>query len=346
MNTLTVIPPPKAPALKKIITLDDLWKTYVAMKGELAPSSLELYNFIGRHFCNFMRDRPLVPQSMLKWMQHLQGKGTVGPRQINHWNVTVRSFLRWLHTYNYIREPLWTAVPSLNAPAPKEAQIFTEAEYERIKAWCSGRTWCQIHLWLIILGYRTGMSLVDCCHLRWCHVHLDDNGPSYIMIHRIKTARLGHKAKCHIPIIPFSDVHLWLLHLRANTERYQRADGITDYVHQDAPGFYACKFSPLRQDFWTIFRKAGIAPGKTFRHFRNSFCSNLVNSGAQLALVCQMTGHNSVKTLLRYLQPDARALQDGLARAQQFAIANGGIGQGASGFGIPNDAASCQQSIA
>lgn len=339
MNALTVLPPAPAPKLQKITTIDDLWSAYVKMKGDLAPSTISLYNFIGRHFCEFMRERPLITRSMMEWMQSQQAKGTVNSRQINHWNVTVRSFLRWLKTFNYIQEPLWEALPTLNMSAPKEAQMFTEEDYEKIKAWCTGREWCQTHLWLIILAYRTGMSLIDCCHLRWKDIHLDANGPSYIMIHRIKTARFGPKAACHIPIIPFSDVHKWMLMLKSQTDRYKRFDGITDYVHQDTSGLYACTFWNLHQDFKNIFKKAGIAPGKSFRNFRNSFCSNLVNSGTQLALVCQMTGHNNVKTLLRYLKPDARSLQDGLARAQQFATAQNGTGVGASGLDFKEETA-------
>lgn len=337
MNSLTVLPPAPTPKLKKIATIDDLWSAYVKMKGDLAPASETLYAFIGRHFCDFMRERPMVPRSMMEWMQHRQSTGA-NPRTINHWNQTVRSFLKWLKTFNYIQEPLWESVPTLNTSAPKEAQMFTEEEYEKIKKWCHGRPWCQTHLWLIILGYRTGMSLVDCCHLRWCNVHLEDNGPSYIMIHRIKTSRFGPKAACHIPIIPFSDVHIWMLKLRNETDRYKRADGITDYVHQDTSGLYACTFQSLRQDFNKIFYGAGIVKGKTFRNLRNSFCSNLVNSGTQLAMVCQMTGHNNVKTLLRYLKPDARSLQDGLARAQQFATAQNGTGVGTSGLNFEETA--------
>jgi site-specific recombinase XerD len=96
---------------------------------------------------------------------------------------------------------------------------------------------------------------------------------------------------------------------------YVRHDGIRDFVHQDAPGLHQCKFASIYRDFRNIFQRAGITPTLTFKHLRNTFCSNLVNSNTNLALVCKMTGHQNVTTLLRYLKPDWQSLQDGLARA-------------------------------
>ncbi len=324
---------------RKVLTIDNLWRVFVKMRGDLAPGTLKNYQVYGKKFCNFIRDKELTPRSMLEWMQHIQNGNTMGPAKVNHMNSVIRAFMRWLKTMGYTQEYLGDFIPKLNSPAAKEALMFTEEEYEKIKAYATGRPWCQTHLWLCILAYRTGMSMVDCCHLRWCNVHLSDTGPSYITIYRIKTARFGLKAKCHIPIIPFSDVHKWLLHLRDNVERYPMHNGINDYVAPDAPGLYACRFQTIHQDFKNLFRRAGLTGGQTFRHFRNSFCSNLVNSGTQIALVCQMTGHNNVKTLMRYLKPDTRSLQDGLARAFQFAIAQNGVGVGKDGLTFEEDEA-------
>lgn len=323
--------------LSKILTIDNLWRVFVQMRGEMAPKTRAGYVTYGKKFCEFAREKELTPRTMLEWMQHIQHQGKMGAHKVNHMNTIIRAFMRWLKTMGYIQEDLGEFIPKLNAPAAKESLMFTEEEYEKIKAYATGRAWCQSHLWLCILAYRTGMSLVDCCHLRWCNVKLSETGPSYLTIYRIKTVRFGMKAKCHIPIIPFSDVYKWLVHLRDHVERYPMHNGINDYVMPDAPGLYACRFSTIHQDFKNLFKHAGLTGGQTFRHFRNSFCSNLVNSGTQIALVCQMTGHNNVKTLLRYLKPDARSLQDGLARAFQFALAQNGTGLGSDGLTFDED---------
>lgn len=330
------VEPKQTGKLERMIGVDELWSMFVRMKGQLAPSTLLNYQQYGRKFCGYMRDKEFSQRSMLGWMQHVQESGICGAK-INHLNNNVRGFLRWMQAFGYLHIPLHECIKTVNAGPPKESVTFTHEEYEQIKAYATGRAWCQAHLWLCVLAYHTGMSMVDCCHLRWCNVHLDDNGPSYIAIHRIKTVRLGDKAKCLIPIIPGSDLHKWLIHLKDNVVRYVRHDGIDDFVHPDAPGLYACTFSRLGQDLKNLFLRAGIPKGKTFKHFRNSFCSNLVNSGAQIALVCSMTGHNNVKTLLRYLKPDTRALQDALSNAMNMVIAQSGASGGNDGLTIIDD---------
>lgn len=323
MSKLTIEPPQEQQHVKRINSLESLWDSFVKMRGKLAPATLTYYRYYANKFIPFINEkRSLTRTTLVEWIQHLQSSG-LSHDKINKTGFVVKSFIKWLKSSGYIYEDISDAIRPLNTPAQKEAKMFTEEEYNKIKAYCTGREWCQLHLWLIILGYRTGMSLVDCCHLRWCNVHLDDNGPSYITIYRIKTERLGLKSKCHIPIIPFTDLHKWLLFLKDNVVRYPRKDGINDYVHPDGPGFYACTFQNLRNDFKNIFVRAGIGKEKSFKHFRNSFCSNLVNSGAQIALICKMTGHNNVKTLLGYLKPDTKALQEELAKAFRMASDNG-----------------------
>lgn len=309
-------------------TLPELWDIFVRLRGDIAKNTELEYRKIGKKFLGFMEGRKLDATNMVEWVLHEKdrtryskaGQVRINPWTINNQNVRVRAFLRWLKTINYTNLDLADAIVTLPVQPRPEPQMITEEEYQAIKRYCTGRPSCQLHLWLIILGYRTGMSLVDCCYLRWPNVILNDDGPSYIDIYRIKTKRLGMKARCFIPIIPMSDVHEWLLRLKAaGKNNYARFDGIRDFVHQDAPGHYECRFQTIGNDFKNIFMRAGLERGKTFRNLRNSFCSNLVNSDAQIALICKMTGHNSVTTLLRYLKPDKRMLQDALLKAQQFA---------------------------
>lgn len=325
-------------------TLSNLWRVFLGQKN-IQPRTLLNWEHTARKFCAFFQnahmndaDHTLTPQGMIDWMTHLRAHRSAykDPRplsaaRINKLNSMVKAFLGWLKKMRYIHEDLADCIPILIAEAPKEPKIITEEDYEKIKAYCAGRDRVQVHLWLCILGYRTGMGLIDCCHLRWCDVHLNDDGPSYIDIRRIKLQRMGNKAKCQIPIVPMSDIHLWLLNLK-KVVPWQRADGVTDYVHQETQGLYVTPFVGLRHDFKRIFRAAGVDSEKTFKCFRNSLCSNLVNSGMQLALVCKITGHNSVKTLLGYLKPDRRALQDGMAHAQQYSSLQAGVGKGSDGM--------------
>jgi site-specific recombinase XerD len=320
MNTteMQVIPPDPLPKLKKIMSMRDLWDVWVGTKGDIAPYTKVEYRGIGNKFCTFMENHPMEPMSMVEFVQ--EWRKTAGNNKVNGYMVRVKGFLKFLKKMHYINDDLWEAVPLLPKEATAPVQIFTDEDYKKIKTYCTDREWTQPHLWLFILAYHTGMSLIDCAHLRWRDVHLNENGPSFIDIHRIKTKRLGEKALCQIPVIPFTDVHEWLMKLKKVEHlNYKRFDGITDFVHQDCPGLYACTFQHFRGDFKNICKRCGVDPKKTFRFLRNTFCSNLVNSGTQLALICKMTGHNNVATLLRYLKPDRRSLQEGLEKALQYA---------------------------
>jgi len=163
---MTTLLPAKLPPTAKEKSLDDLWKVYVKLKGELAPSYVYHLHAIGRKFCDFVRDKPLTMATILKWMILLKEQKSIAPRQLNWMNTRIKGFLRWLKLIGLVQDSLHEGITSFHAPALGEPQVFTEEEYEKIKAYCTGRPWCQVHLWLIILGYRTGMSMVDCCHLR------------------------------------------------------------------------------------------------------------------------------------------------------------------------------------
>lgn len=342
--------PVKPPVrLRHATSLANLWHVWIGLRSTAAPSTVQQYHEIARRFCKFFAPvlcndgglrqvRKLDKKGVLEWMQFLQNfrvykaNRPLSAARINKINSIAKAFLKWMKQMDYIHEDLAACIPHLMMPAPKESVVITEEEYEKLKRWCSGNGYWQSHLWLCILGYRTGMSLIDCCHLRWKDVHLNEDGHSYIEIRRIKLQRFGEKAKCTIPIVPMTDIHLWLLNLK-NVVPWKRADGIPDYVCQEAPSIYkGYGMHNIEKDFRTLFRRAGLPTTKTFKCFRNSLCSNLVNSGMQLALVCTITGHNSVKTLLRYLKPDRRALQDGLAVAQQYSSIKNGVSDGSSGM--------------
>src|SRR4030095_11667443 len=100
---------------------------------------------------------------------------------------------------------------------------------------------------------------------------------------------------------------------------YKHFDGVSDYVHQDCPGLYRDRgrYFNIEAGLGTIFKHC--TDGKSFKHLRSAFASHLVNCGAPMALIMKMTGHNSVKMLMKYLKPDRRALQEGLAAAFDYA---------------------------
>lgn len=315
--SLEVIPRGVSPFQSK--TLHEMFDLFLQAHGPYAfRTILNKRIMFVNSFLNKIGNAPITKDLLLSWSFELGNR--LGVAKYNQTTVTVKQVLKWLYKIGYLAEDHTAIVPYKRMPAPKPALTWTHEEYEQMKAYCKVKPHFQTHLWLFILAYRTGMSLVDCCHLRWRDVHMHDNGPSFIDIYRIKTERLGVKALCQIPIIPHTDLHDALLSRKAVAHlNYKRFDGITDFVHEDAPGLYMNTMNRIGDDFGAIWDRAGIVRnGRSFRHFRNTFVSNLVNSGMQLALLTKITGHNNLQTLLLYLKADRYALQDGLAKAYEY----------------------------
>lgn len=302
-------------------SLPDLWARFVLNRGPLALNSLTGYDAVGRKVFRFFKDGRIDEDSVDQfhiWRVH---EGT-GVSRYNHDVTRIRSFLLWLYEMGFVPRDYRNLLPMQKMPTRPDPPLWSDEEYETVKDYCKDRAWAQLPLWLWILAYRTGMEMKDCCHLRWCDVELNIDGPSFIDVYRIKLHMHGDKARCLIPVIPGTDIHEWLLKLKTvNKFDRPREDGITDYVHIDAPSSYSDNrfHDELFDDFHTIWEQTGVRKkGRTFRHLRHTFCSNLINSGAQFSLICRMTGHQNMSTLLRYLKPDRRSLQENLAKAFEY----------------------------
>lgn len=320
---------------------DDYYRIWRAQyKDQLAPRTEEHYASLGREWCRFANGKNLTPGLLLAWHGALlrrpsmdcprfRGR-TILPEQINKMNARIRKFLGWLKLVGVIGADPSVALPNLREPEPPPPKLYLHEEYLKIVQYGSTRPKLEPILFLIVLGYHTGMGLVDCCHLRWDEVVLRDNEPSYIQKTRAKLRRLmGRKSLFTIPIIPGSELWVWMKRMEARRPfNYKRQDGI-EYVHQDLPGMYDNQQPPLSN----LIVKSMIKPalgswqavgGRSFRHFRNSFCSRLINAGVDSLLVSKMTGHSTLVQLSGYVLPNLRAMQEALVSALRWAEGESG----------------------
>lgn len=310
---------------KSAPSLSALWDRYVECRGKLAVTTHRNLSTAKHIFVEWMEPKKLSPDTVVDWanaflnrrvgMKNWRSDRLPKPAYANLIFRLVRGFLRWLHDHDYTPKDYGRLLRSVPIPHPEAPKILSYADYLRVLEYLEGKPHFDMHRWLITLGYRTGMSLVDCCHLRWSNVHLNDNDVSYVEICRIKVNRFGRR--CMIPILPGSDLWDWLQILKKQ-ERYKRADGINDYVHQEAPGSYMYKDGALGRSIVDIFKRAKC-PGITFKQLRNSFISNMVNADVNPALVCKMTGHANTEMLVHYLNPDKRALAESAIKGFAFA---------------------------
>jgi len=319
-NPLELVVVQKHQHLSQELSLVDLWKLFVETKGDITPKTIGEYTAFGKRFCDFMLVREICPSSLLEYIQDRRSNKKAGANWINKEIAAIRGFMRFLKRMRALSEDYSECLPTLPRESVRPTVIFTDRDYREVIDFCNRRTRHVVHGWLVMLGYRTGMSLIDCCHLRWSEVELNESGMSYIRRMRIKTAKRGESSIFHVPLVPGSDIYDALVERKKVAHmNYNRFDGVNDYVHQDCPGLYAWQQTRISDSLTAMFESAGIKGHKTFRHLRTTFVSNLVNAGVSPALICKMTGHTDVSMLMKYLKPDFGAMHDSVMKSFQFA---------------------------
>lgn len=270
--------------------------TYRGIKNTL--ENFEIY--VGR--------KSLTKQLIMGWTDHISPGNKL--TTIVKKNNQLKAFLRWCDDNQFMDGQLYRFFPKLKLPAYPLPSIYTEREYETIKDATMGTD----NYYLTVLGYRTGMSMVDCCHLRWSHIDLDQ-----LMIRsaRIKMLRHGESAVFWVPVLANGDLHQMLNQLKeAHVDKWNNAND--DYVNPDLAGLYGYHQTAVVKNYKKVLAKIGIK-GKTFKNFRNTFISNIANSGMNLALACKLTAHRDPAIFASYIRPDPEALRAGVQAAFQWA---------------------------
>jgi integrase len=273
----------------------------------LAPStyrnvktSLELFElYAGQHPIS----APLV-SAFPAWLDTSRHRLPTTIRKIT---VHLKRFLRWAYRLDYLPKDFTYSIPAVMIPRPPLPLIFSHAEYERLRDDAEGTPM----QWAFILAYHTGLDLVDVCFFRWASVDLS---AMVIRATRTKTKRFGEASISQIPIITGSDLHVALTRRAADSPRNAKPD---DFVCPELAAAYTWVDTNIHQTFLRFIRKR--CPRKTFKTFRRTFCSNVANSGMNIALACRMTAHSKPDIFLRYIRPDVEASRAGLETALQYA---------------------------
>lgn len=200
---------------------------------------------------------------------------------------------RWLADYH--REPisLMHGLRLRTRPTPQRSifQFPFDRYHQVIRAHCDEAAY------VFMVAYHTGLSTVDCCHLRWSDVDLDDG---LITIHRAKTGTMSR-----IPIMPDSRLHEYLTQLRerwVKSARNRMRNGLEasddELVHPKAAKMYkqtGCLATRLRRAL-----ASAKLPQVQFHDLRRHFISRHLNRGTDPTVLAQMTGHSTLQSVMRY----------------------------------------------
>ena len=307
------------------------WRAWRRHADPVEPKSQEIYRVVGRSWIAFANGKNIGPRLMMDWMRYVTSKPALAKtakaagacicnRRVEKYRYIVGSYLRWLHLMGAITQNPSDCMPKVRPTPPSQKLIFTHEEYLRMVEY--GRQYGSLdtQLWLLTLGYHTGMSLIDCCTLRWEQVELPEDGPCFIRRMRSKLAkRYGTKCMCTIPIIVGSELWVWFKQLQRKAN-YEGEEAGIDFVHQEAAEM-SITYPPQPTFEMSAFIKAALGAdqkNRTFRNLRNTFASRLINSGTDSVLVSKMTGHKTVAQLADYVVPDQGAMQEAILKGIRF----------------------------
>lgn len=274
-------------------------------QNPLPQISEKIYVNVAKHWIPFANGKNLGPKLMLEWNEYcLTRMRELGAATnfVMKWHQRVRAYLRWLMVMGVITVDPGVALKSPSKPPSKPKKIFTHEEYRKLVE----RAPTQTIAWLLVLGYHTGMSLVDCCTLEWDEVKLPESGPCYIQRIRSKMhGRHGTRATATIPVLPGGELWVWLKRIEKYRDLGPVSVDACESYHDGSLNWALVQF--FKND------------ERSFQHLRNSFCSRLINSGTDAVLVSKMTGHSSLTQLADYVAPDIESMQNAVLRGLRYA---------------------------
>jgi len=264
---------------------------------------LQIVDLEMRRLALFFGPREFTPQVLAEFWAETHA------RKAKAWTIhktlrEVRSFVLWLDAMEFVDYKRFTGVIRVPPPPKVAAKIFTETQYERLKAAAKGTYW----YYAVIMAYRTGARYSDCALLKWEHVHLDE---CYVRYLPFKTRKTGKEAVC--PFDVGGDLHQVLQEM--SLCKGANLNGWEAYVCPDMAMTYpvnggACGAGPQKRlAFKTLCEKNGCA-GLSFHKLRNSFMSRLVGSGASYPQATQITGLSTTAVFDAYAKPDVEALRN------------------------------------
>ncbi len=265
---------------------------HLKVEKNFSSHTVEAYRRDILDFLTFFQEvqRPLDTESFLSYLVFLQEK-RYKASSIYRKVMSIKSFFRFLKQEGHIKEELlfwdtpklWQLIPEVLSVEEVEALLRAPSTDSflgsRDKA-------------IFELLYATGIRVSECCNLK-----IKDVEDSFI-----KVFGKGKKER----IIPIGEKAIYAL------DQYLR------YVEKGLKEgylFLSNKGKKLRRE--TVFlrvrfyaKKAGICKKVSPHTLRHCFATHLLENGADLRLIQEMLGHESISTTDRYTQVSQNVLQN------------------------------------
>ena len=207
------------------------------------------------------------------------------PSSVNRIAHSIKIFFKWMVKRGYMEEQVIDRFPRGLVSVPTKPIItFTQEDYEVMKVAAKGTRYYA----LIVIGWNTGMRLVDCAALRWDEVDFKGG-----MIKKKPSKTEEHETVVEIPLT---------VELRELLEPLYR-DRSGEYINSLIA--YKAIGGDLSKAFERFLKKHGLyEKGKTFHAFRRSAISRwLSHPNADIMTVRHLSGHKNIRSLIPYFKP-------------------------------------------
>ncbi len=260
---------------------------------------------------NWMRKRGVIEvtsQVIAEYANHLAQSGNAKTYIDSQWTA-IRRYLKWAERQDLLdKNPIDMARPPFRAPRFDELPriAFNDERYRKLRMEANGH-WVD---WIFVLGWNTGMSMIDCCTLRWGEVDMER---CLIRRRRVKT-----NVEFTIAFDIGGELHEAL---KLKLARAGGNPGPSEWVDKQIGSMVTAGGDPdaqgVREAANRFFAAAGCPPNERFHAFRHAFASRMVNAGNDPITVAKITGHRSLEQLASYVHTDERALRAAMDKVNE-----------------------------
>ena len=258
---------------------------FLMERGTEEPNSM---NWALSMFRDSINEEDIQPTSedIFEYIKGLKDK--YKPSSVNYIANSIKGFFNWMEERGYTEGNVIAKFPKGLIKIPrKRAVVFTEKDYWDMLKASEGTDWnC-----LIKIGWNTGMRISDCAKILWESVNLEEK---MICLKPSKTSEFDTAVE--IPMSPELYESLLEKHNIKDDDKYvMRRMAIIAMVGN----------GNISRHFKYFLDKNGLyEKGKTFHAFRRTAISKwLSHPNADIITVKHLSGHKSIKSLLRYIHP-------------------------------------------
>lgn len=183
-----------------------------------------------------------------------------------------------------------------------QAAIISDGDYAKIRKAISSRKYKM----LLDLARYTGERWGALIQLRVEDV-FDESGPREYITFRASTRKAspsGQRRTRSCPVNP---------ELSSLLAAYPRPESVMLFESRNNPGHSIC-LRAADLVFRNAVEKAGLGhKGISTHSTRRTFITTLYERGVDLLLIQQLTGHEDIKSMLRYVEKDPQRLKEAIA---------------------------------